>query len=165
MQVRSVSWPTQGDAATFRRRAMLLGAVAAVVLVVPLVVAGWIAPQFVRPALPLALGCGLLAGLWIHGAARDVARRTELERSFAGLVVLHHGAAYRVAERPVIGSYASRRHAANAALDRGGWAIIVRAWDRCWLLDVAPASGVASNDGPPVSFRSRAVADVIPAIA
>jgi hypothetical protein len=120
-------------------------------------------PALLRPVLPLAAGMGMLAALWIHGAARSSARRAEMERSFAGLVVLHHGEAYQVADRPIIGSYASRRHAASAALERGSWAIIVQAWDRCWLLDARPVSE-RSTQRPPVSFRSRAVADVIPAI-
>jgi hypothetical protein len=74
-----------------------------------------------------------------------------------------------VAERPVLGAYPNRRQAATAALDRGGWALVVRAWDRCWLLDAVPVAVQAEDTSTqpvvPVSFRSRAVADVIPAIA
>lgn len=164
MQMRSVSWPTQGDQTTFRRRALLLGATASLLVIVPLVVATMIEPALLRPVLPLAAGMGMLAALWIHDTARASARRAELERSFAGLVVLHLGEAYQVADRPVLGSYASRRHAASAALDRGSWAIVVQAWDRCWLLDARPVASRATSTRPPVSFRSRAVADVIPAI-
>ncbi|MCB0878751.1 MAG: hypothetical protein KDC46_07200 [Thermoleophilia bacterium] len=165
MQVRSVSWPAQGDVATFRRRSLVLGMVAATMLVVPLVTAMLVNPLLVRPALPLVAGTALLAALWIHGAARESARRAEVERSFAGLSVLHHGAAYRVDQHPVLGSYSSRRHAASAALDRGGWALVVRAWDRYWLLAATPAEEREREAPAPVSFRSRAVADVIPAIA
>jgi hypothetical protein len=163
MQSRSVSWPVHGDLQTFRRRSAVLAAVCALVVVTPLALAAYLEPASVRPAIPLALGLGMLAALWIHGAARTSARRTELERSFAGLAVVHHGAAYRVGLRPVLGAYATRRAAATAALERGGWAIVVRAWDRYWLLAATPLrEGEARRD--PVSFRSRAVADVIPAV-
>ena len=168
--MRSVSWPTQGDKTTFRRRSLVLGGVLAVVVLAPLVAAAAIDTALVAPALPLALGASALCALWVHGAARTAARRAELERSFAGLVVLHHGATYRVAARsPILGAYPNRRQAATAALERGGWAIVVQAWDRCWLLDAAPVAARDTSDAKqpatPVSFRSRAVADVIPAIA
>lgn len=163
MQVRAVSWPTQGDQATFRRRATVLAIGSLLAVTLPLTAAVAANPAMLRGVLPLALGTGMLAALWIHGAARTSARRAELERSFAGLVVLHHGDAYRVADSPILGSYATRRLAATAALDRGGWAIVVRAWDRYWLLAAAPAHGHEARTQP-VSFRTRAVADVIPAV-
>jgi hypothetical protein len=162
MNARTVSWPHQGDQATFRRRSLVLAATCTLLVLVPLVLTAMANPAAVRPALPLALGLGMLAALWIHGAARTSARRAELERSFAGLVVLHQGVAYRVDERPVLGAYPTRRHAASAALERGNWAIVVRAWDRCWLLAASPVRDDDSRTTP-VSFRSRAVADVIPA--
>lgn len=163
MQVRAVSWPTLGDQATFRRRATVLAIASLLAVTLPLAAMVVANPAAVRPVLPLALGVGMLAALWIHGAARTSARRAELEHSFAGLVVLHHGDAYRVEERPILGSYATRRLAAAAALDRGGWAIVVRAWDRYWLLAASPARE-QDRRTQPVSFRTRAVADVIPAI-
>lgn len=164
MQVRSVSWPVLGDEATFRRRAFLLAATGASVIVAGLVISVVANPALLRPLLPLAASAGLLLGLWVHGSAKASARRAEVEQSFAGLVVLHHGQAFQVDDQPMLGTYASRRHAASAALERGGWAIIVQAWDRYWLLSAAPVRDTEPRRNP-VSFRSRAVADVIPAIA
>lgn len=164
MQVRSVSWPTQGDQATFRRRAAVQAIAGSAVIIAGLVLAVVANDALLRPLLPLAAGCGLLLGLWVHGSARASARRAEVERSFAGLVVLHQGQAFEVDERPMLGAYATRRDAAVAALDRGGWAIVVQAWDQYWLLSASPARE-ATPARAPVSFRSRAVADVIPAIA
>ncbi len=163
MQVRAVSWPTQGDRSTFRRRALLLGSLGLSVIVVAVAAATLANEQLLRPLLPLAVACGLLLLLWIHGAARTAARRAEVEQSFAGLAVLHHGASFQVARRPLLGEYATRRAAARAAIERGGWAIIVRAWDRWYLLAAAPTRAVDAG-ATPVSFRSRAVADVVPAI-
>ncbi len=163
MQGRAVSWPTMGDTRTFRRRALVLCSAGAVVVLAPLVFATMANPSLLLPVLPLALGGGLLVALWSRRAARTHARRAELERSFAGLTVLHAGGAYAVAAHPVLGSYATRRDAATAALERGSWALVVRAWDRYWLLDAAPVRDHAPRTAP-VSFRTRAVADVIPAI-
>lgn len=165
MQMRSVSWPVQGDRATFRRTLTRYAAIGSLVVAAAVAAAAYANPALLVPLLPLAGSAVLLLLMWTHGAARSAARRRELEQSFAGLVVVHHGEAYRVAtQSPVLGAYSSRRHAARAALDRGGWAIIVQAWDRCYLLAAEP---VQSRDAAaaPVSFRSRAVADVIPALA
>lgn len=168
MQVRSVSWPTQGDRATFRRRRLTLMAAGLAIVCSGIAAAAVLNPALVRPLLPLAAGAGLLLGMWTHAAARTVARRAELEQSFAGLAVMHLGERYEVAAagRCVLGEYATRRDAARAAIDRGSWALIVQAWDRFFLLDARPARRGASAEQrlAPVSFRSRAVADVIPAI-
>ncbi|MCW2925517.1 MAG: hypothetical protein JWM98_2921, partial [Thermoleophilia bacterium] len=120
-------------------------------------------PSLLGPLLPLAAAALLLLLLWVHGAARATARRAEVERSFAGLVVLHHGVAYSVADSPMLGEHPTRRQAARAALDRGGWALVVHAWDRYYLLAATPATAATPRTSP-VSFRSRAVADVVPAI-
>ncbi len=162
---RTVSWPTQGDQTTFRRRSITLGAALALALIAAFGTLVAIDPDTLRSALPLALGMGALSALWVHGSARATARRAELDRSFAGLVVVHHGVAYAVSQQPILGEYPNRRQAATAALDRGGWAIVIRAWDRYWLLDAAPVRAAQHGEPSPVSFRSRAVADVIPAIA
>lgn len=163
MQVRTVSWPVAGDRVTFRRHlATLLGAGTALIAA-SVAMAAIVNPALLRPLLPLAASALLLVLVWTHGAARAAARRTEVEQSFAGLLVLHHGQAYQVAERPILGEFPTRRHAARAALERGGWAIIVQAWDRFYLLAAAPARD-AERRRPPVSFRSRAVADVVPAV-
>lgn len=163
MQVRTVSWPVSGDRTTFRRRLALLLTCGAMVIATGVAAAALVNGALLRPLLPLAASALLLLLLWTHGAARAAARRAEVERSFAGLVVLHQGEAYQVADRPVLGEYATRRHAARAAVERGGWAIIVGAWDRCYLLAATPARDAARSSAP-VSFRSSAVADVVPAI-
>ena len=113
------------------------------------------------PLLPGMLVAAGLGALWVHGAARRDARRAEVERSFAGLGVLHTGQRLVVPEQhALLGEFSSRRDAATAALDRGGWAVIVHAWDRFYLLRARPAR----TQQAPVAFRSRAVADVVPAL-
>lgn len=163
MQVRSVSWPTQGDRTTFRRRMTMLACSGAAAIALSVAIASIANPALLMPLLPLAASAGLLLLLWTHGVARVSARRAEVEHSFAGLAVLHHGERFEVAERPVLGEFGTRRLAARAALDRGGWAIIVQAWDRYYLLAATPATDAGALRAP-VSFRSRAVADVVPAI-
>ncbi|MEO6867332.1 MAG: hypothetical protein ABI200_04855 [Gaiellales bacterium] len=164
MQVRSVSWPVLGDRATFRRTVTQYASLGSLAIAATVLIAAIANPGLLVPLLPLAGSAILLLMMWTHGAARTAARRRELEQSFAGLMVIHHGEAYKVEQdAPVIGAYATRRHAAHAALDRGGWAIIVQAWDRCYLLAAQPAHD-AAREAAPVSFRSRAVADVIPAL-
>lgn len=164
MQVRTVSWPVTGDQATFRRRlATRLGA-GALAIAASVTCASLLNPALLVPLLPLAVSAFLLCLLWTHGAARAAARRAEVEHSFAGLAVLHHGDAYEVAPRPILGEFATRRDAARAAVERGGWAIIVQAWDRFYLLAAQPARDAAGTGRAPVSFRSRAVSDVVPAI-
>jgi hypothetical protein len=145
--MRTVSWPTKGDAPTFQRRlATSIVAGATLVLVVG-VLAVVLHPPLWKPVVPLAV---------------SAARRAEVVRSFAGLAVLHHGQSIEVASRPLVGEYPTRRLAARAALDRGGWAVIVHAWDRYYVLRGEPTTSRASR--PPVAFRTRAVADVVPAI-
>lgn len=163
MQERSVSWPVQGDRATFRRRiASMLGA-GSTLIAAAVAIATTANPALLLPLLPLAASAMLLVLMWTHGVARTTARRAEVDRSFAGLVVLHHGEAYAIGRDPILGEYATRRHAARAAIERGGWAVIVQAWDRYYLLAASPALDAAPGVAP-VSFRSRAVADVVPAV-
>jgi len=110
----------------------------------------------------LAAGCGalFLALVWVHGRARSSAQRTEIVRSFADLTILHQGAGVRIDERPLLGEYGTRREAAWAAARCGQWAVIVAAYARYFVLT---GEYVPSGRGP-VSFRSRAVADVVPAL-
>lgn len=163
MQVRSVSWPIMGDRATFRRRLVVLAGFGIAVVVASVALTSLAQPSLLRPLLPLAASAMVLLLLWTHGAARSTARRTEVEQSFAGLVVLHLGRAYAVAQSPMLGEHPSRRQASRAALDRGGWALIVHAWDRYYLLAATPIKDATPRPAP-VSFRSRAVSDVVPAI-
>lgn len=161
--MRQVNWPNLGDRDTFRRRSALLMALGAAAIVALIGSAALIRPPLIAPLLPLGVALLLLHGLWVHGTARAAARRREVEVSFGGLVVVHDGSAFHVADRPILGEFSSRRHAARAAIDRGGWAIIVRAWDRCYLLACEPAKADEAVERA-FSFRSRAVADVVPAI-
>jgi hypothetical protein len=161
--MRSVSWPTQGDRSTFRRRAAVFTTGGLVLIAAGLVAATALNPALLRPLVPLGIAAALLLALFTHAAARTAARRAEVANSFANLRVLHHGASYEVAARPLLGEYTSRRHAAKAAMDRGGWALVIQAWDRYYLLACRPDASQA-NGRAPVSFRSRAVADVVPAL-
>jgi hypothetical protein len=164
--MRSVNWPTKGDAATFRRRAAILIGIGACTIAATLGATALYDAALVPALLPLGGSCLLLTALWAHGSARTAGRRSEVARSFAGLAVVHHGSAFEVAaEHPVVGEYATRRLAARAALDRGTWAIIVHAWDRYYVLSCEPAAQRhADEPARPVAFRSRAVADVVPAL-
>ncbi|MCW2960610.1 MAG: hypothetical protein JWM90_997 [Thermoleophilia bacterium] len=161
--MRSVSWPVQGDQPTFRRRLSLFAILGTAAIAAALATALVLNPALVRPLVPLAASAALLLVLWTHGSARTAARRTEVRNSFAGLVAVHLGEAYEVDENPLLGEYTSRRHAARAAIDRGGWALVVHAWDRYYLLSCRPNAASAATRAP-VSFRSRAIADVVPAI-
>ncbi|MBC7461132.1 MAG: hypothetical protein H7287_07200 [Thermoleophilia bacterium] len=163
--MQQVNWPNLGDRGTFRRRSALLMAAGLLVVGLVLGAAALLRPALVTPLAPLCVSMLLLHALWVHGTARSAARRREVERSFGGLVVLHAGAAFHVADRAPLGEFASRRHAARAAIDRGGWAVIIQAWDRYYVLACRPASeGSSLVERPAFSFRSRAVADVVPAI-
>lgn len=162
--MRTVNWPARGDAAAFRRRVLTLSTIGVSLTALGLGAATLVNSALLTPLLPLAGSVVLLTGLWAHGAARSSARRREVERSFAGLRVLHHGESFAIAETDaVIGEHPTRRHAASAAMDRGSWAVIVHAWDRYYLLAARPSVEADGRDIP-VAFRSRAVSDVVPAI-
>lgn len=162
-QGRAVNWPHHGDESTFRRALATRVGLGGATVGLLLAATAWRRPDLLVTVAPLAAGALLLVAIWVHGAARSIARRSEIERSFAGLTVLHLGQRYVVSRTPLIGEYPSRRHAARSAVERGCWAIVVRAWDRYYLLQATPASTPATQS--PVSFRSRAVADVVPAIS
>lgn len=160
--MRTVRWPAAGDATAYRRRLAVLSMVVAPLIVTPLVLAWTIEPVLLRTIVPLALALLLVGGMWCHAAAREVARRSEVVRSFAGLRVIHHGQSFSVAApSPLLGVYATRDDAARAATQRGSWAVVVHAWDRYFLLAADP---VQRGGGSPVAFRSNAVADVVPAV-
>lgn len=156
------TWTGRGDHQVFHRSlALTLGGVG-VPMSIALAVAIWHDPATTRAVAPLALAMLLLLGLGAHAYAQRRARRADVERSFAGLSVLHHGVRYQVADAPMLGEFGTRRHAAQAAMQRGHWAIVVRAWDRYYLLAVSAPQPATS--AKPVSFRSRAVTHVVPAI-
>jgi hypothetical protein len=148
----------------FRRELALATLAIASVVMVGIGSLWLLTPSHVISTLPLATVSLVLSIMWVHGVARRRARRRELERSFAQLTVLYQGNRYEIGSSPLIGEFPTRRHAARAALDRGGWAVIVRAWDRYYVLACVPAEATDAYAVTPVSFRSRAVADVVPAI-
>jgi hypothetical protein len=129
------------------------------VVVASVLGAAW-QPRAVASIGVLAAGAVLLQLIWLHGRSHALARRREIVRSFAGLAVLHHGSAITVDERPLLGEYASHREAAWAAARCGRWAVLVHAYDRYYVLTGERSSTVRTA----VSFRSRAVADVVPAL-
>lgn len=161
--MRTVSWPTQGDRDTFQRRLATSLAAGTALVFVACVAATIVHPPLWKPLVPLAISAILMLLVWANGSARSAARRAEVVRSFAGLRVLHHGQSIEVGDEPLLGEYPTRRLAARAALDRGGWAVIVHAWDHYYLLRGEPSVPGARRTRP-VAFRSRAVADVVPAI-
>jgi hypothetical protein len=92
--------------------------------------------------------------------SRRTARRLEIVRSFAGHTVRRDGVSIAVdASSPLLGEYSTRRDAAWSAARCGRWGVLVRAYGRFYVL-----VGDSTQPGVvPVSFRSRAVADVVPA--
>ena len=110
--------------------------------------------------LPVITAATIVWAACTHRVARHRARSHEIVRSFAGMSVLHHGTVIRVDATPLLGDYGTRREAARAALDRGRWAVIVQAYDRWYVL----AGAATLRPRTPVSFRSRAVADIVPSV-
>lgn len=159
--VRSIQWPVHGDRSVFQRT-LLLHALAGAAAIVAAATAVTISvPGIAATIVPLAVALVVLELLWSHNRAQSSARRAEIRNSFAGLTVLHHGHAIHVsADDPLVGEYDSRRSAAHAAVALGNWAVIVRAYDRYFVL----AGTRTERVGTPVAFRTSAVADVVPAI-
>jgi hypothetical protein len=117
-------------------------------------------PNQVVTTLPLGIAAGLVALLWSYSTAQRDARRAEIVRSFAGLTAQHAGHAIALEDAPYRGDFATRREAVDAALELGGWAIVVRAYERYYVLVGREVNGTSR----PVTFRTRAVADVVPAL-
>jgi hypothetical protein len=107
----------------------------------------------------LAAGATILLLTWIYGRARTAAMQSEVVRSFAGLAVIHGNRVVAIDKRsPLVGAYGTRLEAARAAAATNKWCVLIRAWDRYYVL-----RGKPTRAGVPVSFRTRAVADVVPA--
>lgn len=159
--VRSIQWPVHGDRIVFRRALLIHALLGAGAIVAPAAAITFAVPGIIATILPLTIALVLLELVWSHGRAQASARRAEIRNSFAGLTILHHGHAIRVAaEDPLVGEFDSRRSAAQAAVSLGNWAVIVRAYDRYFVL----AGTRTERVGTPVAFRTSAVADVVPAI-
>lgn len=148
-----------GDRSVFQR-AMIVYVVTCLVCA-----AGWFAgtmqlpARYMPTAIPLGVALLMLALLWSHARCQRRSRRAEIVKSFAGLTVVHHGRAVRIADTPFAGEFGTRKQAVLAATRLGRWAVVVRAYDRYYLLAGRPTSAVVT----PVALRTRAVADVVPA--
>jgi hypothetical protein len=139
---------------------LALGAVVVFALSAALVLVLLHAPESLLPAVVAAVGASILSLTWAYGRARSAAMRAEVVRSFAGLAVVHSNRIVVINQRnPLIGEWGSRYEAAKAAMQAQDWCVLVRAWDRYYVLRAAPAP----SQQVPVSFRSRAVADIVPA--
>lgn len=117
-------------------------------------------PAMIATTLPLGAAAGMIALLWAHARAQRASRRAEIARSFAGLTAVHNGHAIKLSDAPLRGDFSTRRRAVSAALDLGGWAVIVYAYDRYYLL----VGRIVTGSRHAVAFRTRAVMDVVPAI-
>lgn len=161
LQVRSIHWPIHGDRGVFRRALILHSGVGSAVIVALALAISASVPGITPTLAPLAVALVLLGLLWSHSRAQAAARRAEIVNSFVGLTVLHHGHAIRIGDGdPLVGEYDTRRAAAQAAMALGRWGVIIRAYDRYFVLAGDRTAGVRT----PVAFRTAAVADVVPAI-
>lgn len=161
VNVRSISWPDQGDRNVFQRN-MLLHATAGTLAIVTAAAAGvQLVPSLVTTLVPLAVGMVLIGLLWSHARAQGAARRAEIVNSFAGLAIIHDGFVISVDREPLMGEFATRRDAARAAIDSGGWGVIVKAYDRYYLLSGHRSRALGAT---PVAFRTRAVTDIVPSL-
>ena len=158
--MQQVNWPENGNRSTYRKY-MWASVAAGLVMAASLAtVTACYDPSHVALMLPVITGMLIIWGGGCHMVARRRAQSTEIVRSFAGLSVLHHGTVIRIDSEPLLGDYSTRREAARTALERGHWAVIVRAYGRWFLLSGAATAGART----PVSFRTRAVADIVPSV-
>ncbi len=159
--MRGIHWPDNGNGRAFRRSLLgtfVPGTVAAAAALIAAVWAGWVVPGV---AIAIGVSAVLAEYVLARRHARRVARRVEIVLSFSGLEVLHQGTRLKIREKgALIGEWRTRRQAADAAIAVGCWAVLVRAYGRYWAL----AADTVSTSGA-VSFRNRAVADIVPAIA
>jgi hypothetical protein len=163
MQRKTVQWPSNGRKSTFHR-AVAIRLFVGVALMAAAVAATWhIAPQSANLIAVICSGSLAIWTLWAIAHARQRAQHAEIIASFAGLHVLFHKRLFRIGARPLIGAYVSRRAAVNASLEHGSWAVIVRAYGRWYALAATPQD-VAGRAAGPFSFRTAAVADVIPSV-
>lgn len=160
--MHQVNWPVHGNRQTFHRELGLRLAAGSMLVLgaVALTAARW--PDLLAPVLPLATGALMMLLLWSHARASHKARRVEVLRSFAGMTVVYQGHAVNVKrDAPLIGEFSSRSDAVRAAIVHGRWAVIVLAWGRYYAL---AGSQSAERRVRPLSFRTAAVADVVPSV-
>jgi hypothetical protein len=159
--MRNVQWPTRGNSKVFRR-SLLIGVTGSALASVAL-------PYTLLAVTPVTLvqTCAVGGAMFLLGVVgsashtRRSARRAEIVGSFAGLRVLHAGTSITIDQsRPLLGEYGSRRDAAWAAARCGKWAVLVHAYGHYYVL----TGSRDVSERRPVSFRSRAVADVVPAL-
>ena len=161
---QTVHWPANGRPATYRR-AMIVRMCAGIVIAAVVLAALWLTnPHAMNMAAMLTASSLLIWTMGSHAGSRRRAQRAEIVASFASMHIIHQNTQLRVGAAPLIGSYRHRRDAVRASVRRGCWTVIVRAYGRWYVL--AADQVAAHNRRPgPLSFRSRAVADVVPSIA
>lgn len=154
-------WPAHGDRKVFRRTMMARAASLVVAIGTLSAITALAIPVVAGVALSFGVALATLAVIWSHARAQDSARRVEIVKSFATLTVLFDGQAIRLDRRPLLGEFGTRREAAHAAMAAGCWAVIVHAYEHFYVL-----TGTRTRDvRTPVSFRTRAVSDIVPAIS
>ncbi len=162
MDVKSVQWPAHGTPKAYRR-GMRIRISIGIVLATASIAACWLASPTVLPVASMITGTFLgIWMMWAHARSRHRAQQAEIVSSFANLHVIHHKQLLRIRRNPLIGAYMSRREAVLASLDRGEWAVIIRAYGRWYAL--AAEQRPPARPSEPISFRTRAVADVVPSV-
>jgi hypothetical protein len=167
MRVDRVKWPAHGNRVAFARAIGVRMAIGSAVIVAVAAVVATSNRALVAPTLPLATGAIMVTLLWAHSQAQRLARRAEILRSFAGMAITHGGHVIRINDTDAFtGEFTVRSDAVRAAVERGRWAVIVRAYDRYYVLAGQLVPRVKRTELPtvPLSFRSSAVAHVVPSI-
>ena len=157
--MQRVHWPEYGDVRVFRRCFAQYAAGAILVASALAAAATLVAPGTVLVALPLCAGLLMAGTIAAHQHARHQGWIAEITRSFGRLMVLRDGHAVRLDARPVRSRHRSRYQAVRAAMDLGGWVVIIQAYGAWFVL-----TGTDARQSPaPVALRNMAVADIVPA--
>lgn len=160
--MKSVQWPAHGTPRAYRR-GMRIRVTIGVAIAAVVIASCWIFEPSLISAVCMITGSFLgIWMMWAHSRSRCRAQQSEIIASFADLHVIHHKQLLRIRREPFIGAYMSRREAVLASLDRGDWAVIVRAYGRWYAL--AAEQQPPARPSQPISFRTRAVADVVPSV-
>lgn len=138
---------------------MLVSGTLLLALSAAVALAQW-APQWFEFAFPPVVAASMAAVLVCWAKARKAARRAEIVRSFAGLIVMRDGHAVRIDRQPVRGEWRMRFDAVKQAMLLGGWVVVVEAYGRYWVLTGSDARARPT----PVTFRNTAVSEIVPAI-